>query len=102
MQKLLLVLIVTFSIIACDTEIPNPKKLGYQGIPIFEKVINEKGDTVTVEKPFVVPDFRFRNQDSVYITNEDFKNKVYIVDFFFTKCPSICPEMTNQHYQLCD
>ncbi len=40
------------------------------------------------------------NQDSVYITNEDFKNKVYIVDFFFTKCPSICPEMTKQMLRI--
>jgi protein SCO1/2 len=99
MQKILFVIFVLI-IVACDSQIPNPKKLGYQGIPIFEKVVNEQGDTLTVEKPFVVPSFRFRNQDSVYITNADFKNKVYIVDFFFTKCPSICPEMTKQMLRI--
>jgi protein SCO1/2 len=37
--------------------------------------------------------FRFLNQDSVYITNETFKDKIYIADFFFTSCSSICPIM---------
>lgn len=40
-----------------------------------------------------IPDFRFLNQDSVEINNDTFKNKVYVADFFFTSCPSICPVM---------
>ena len=40
-----------------------------------------------------IPAFSFLNQDSVPINNETFKNKIYIADFFFTTCPSICPIM---------
>lgn len=42
-----------------------------------------------------VPEFTFVNQDSVYVSNEDFKAKVYIAEFFFTSCPSICPIMNK-------
>ena len=42
-----------------------------------------------------VPDFAFINQDSLPITNHDYKGKVYIAEFFFTSCPTICPKMTK-------
>ncbi len=42
-----------------------------------------------------VPDFLFYNQDSLMISNEDFKDKIYVAEFFFTRCPSICPIMNN-------
>jgi protein SCO1/2 len=47
--------------------------------------------------PFISPkpiaNFNFLNQDSVSITNKTFKGKVYLADFFFTSCTSICPTM---------
>jgi len=42
-----------------------------------------------------VPNFEFINQDGDTITNEDYLGKVYIVEFFFTTCPSICPVMSR-------
>jgi protein SCO1/2 len=42
-----------------------------------------------------VPDFLFLNQDSLYVGNEDFLGKVYVAEFFFTRCPSICPIMNK-------
>ena len=48
-----------------------------------------------------VPDFIFLNQDSIYIGNEDFSGKVYVAEFFFTSCPSICIEM-NQNMKILD
>jgi len=42
-----------------------------------------------------VPEFLFYNQDSLIISNEDFKDKIYVAEFFFTRCPSICPIMNN-------
>lgn len=42
-----------------------------------------------------VLDFQLINQNGKEITQEDYKNKIYVVDFFFTSCPSICPVMTN-------
>lgn len=42
-----------------------------------------------------VPEFAFINQDSIVISNEDFNKKVYVAEFFFTSCPSICPIMNK-------
>ncbi|MEO9891333.1 SCO family protein [Aurantibacter sp.] len=42
-----------------------------------------------------VPEFTFLNQDSLIITDKDYLGKVYVVEFFFTTCPSICPVMTK-------
>jgi protein SCO1/2 len=56
----------------------------------------EVADTIYPKIPF----FRFTNQDSVTITSKDLKGKVWIADFFFTSCPTICPTMTNQMKRL--
>ena len=48
-----------------------------------------------------VEDFLFLNQDSLLIGNEDFKGKVYVAEFFFTRCPSICIEM-NKNMKVLD
>ncbi|MGY8946228.1 MAG: SCO family protein [Flavobacteriales bacterium] len=48
-----------------------------------------------------VPEFLFLNQDSLLIGNEDFKGKVFVAEFFFTKCPSICIEM-NKNMKILD
>lgn len=54
------------------------------------------GDTVYPK----IPDFEYLNQDSVMIKSEDMKGKVWIADFFFTSCPTICPVMTTQMKRL--
>ena len=48
-----------------------------------------------------VEEFLFLNQDSLLIGNEDFKGKVYVAEFFFTRCPSICIEM-NKNMRILD
>jgi protein SCO1/2 len=47
-----------------------------------------------------VPDFAFVNQDSILVTNNTFENKIYVTDFFFTKCPTICPIMKTQMLRI--
>ncbi|RTE55008.1 SCO family protein [Arenibacter aquaticus] len=49
-----------------------------------------------------VPPFAFINQDSLLISNEDYLGKVYVVEFFFTTCPTICPIMNKNLVQLQD
>ncbi|MCD0468006.1 SCO family protein [Flavobacterium sp. ENC] len=39
------------------------------------------------------PKFELTNQDNRKISNETYKGKVYVLEFFFTTCPSICPKM---------
>jgi protein SCO1/2 len=48
------------------------------------------------------PQFAFTDQDGNIITNEDVKDKIYLVDFFFTSCPSICPIMTANLMKIQD
>ena len=48
-----------------------------------------------------VADFLFLNQDSLFISNQDFKGKVFVAEFFFTRCPSICIEM-NKNTKILD
>ncbi len=47
-----------------------------------------------------IADFRFTDQNNQQITNHNFHGRVYVVDFFFTTCPSICPQMTSNMYTL--
>lgn len=42
-----------------------------------------------------VPEFSLTNQDNKTITNKDYLGKVYVVEFFFTTCPTICPIMNQ-------
>jgi len=49
-----------------------------------------------------VPSFDFLNQDSLLISDKDYLGKVYIAEFFFTTCPSICPIMTKNLVELQD
>lgn len=56
-----------------------------------EKIVDGKTVVDTVYQ--TIPAFSYLNQDSVVITDKDFDNKIYIADFFFTSCTSICPIM---------
>ncbi|WP_281542343.1 SCO family protein [Maribacter aestuarii] len=47
-----------------------------------------------------VPTFELLNQDSLLINDKDYLGKVYVVEFFFTSCPSICPVMTKNLVSL--
>ncbi|OAB80575.1 SCO family protein [Cochleicola gelatinilyticus] len=52
----------------------------------------EEGAMVVMNK---VPEFKFVNQNNDTITNSFYDGKVYVIDFFFSTCPSICPIMTD-------
>jgi protein SCO1/2 len=69
------------------------KKLPILGPREAVSVKNEDGSMGVDTVYQTIPAFRFLNQDSVYITNDQFKDKIYIADFFFTSCTTICPTM---------
>ncbi|MDB4293573.1 SCO family protein, partial [Maribacter sp.] len=48
----------------------------------------------------VVSDFELVNQNGEIITQADYENTIYVADFFFTRCPSICPVMSNNMEKL--
>jgi len=63
--------------------------------------LNKKNDVkeLTSNNLFVynkVPSFEFTNQDGNVINNETYKGKVYVVEFFFTTCTTICPIMNQK------
>jgi len=49
-----------------------------------------------------IPQFSFLNQDSIEISNRDFDQNIYVTDFFFTSCPSICPKVKRQMLRIYD
>ena len=49
-----------------------------------------------------IPYFEFTNQDGEVITRDDLLGKVYITDFFFATCPTICPKMAGNMKYLQD
>lgn len=51
-------------------------------------------------EPKKVPEFSFVNQNGDTITQEDYLGKVYVAEFFFTTCPSICPKMNRNLVQI--
>lgn len=62
-------------------------------LPVYgQKDINEAGEEVDHS----IPNFSFINQNGAVVTQDNFDSVVYIADFFFTTCPSICPIMTDQ------
>jgi protein SCO1/2 len=46
--------------------------------------------------------FAFTNQNGKKVTNKDYEGKIYVVDFFFTTCQTICPKMTDNMVWLQD
>lgn len=83
-------LIVLFLTAACQQE----KELPYLG--------NHTKNTDDSIAYFKVPDFELRNQDSILITPKTLKDKIYIADFIFLKCPTICPVMNREMKRVYD
>ncbi len=72
-----------------------PKKM----LPIYNpSMVNPELVDSTVQyisKYHTIADFSFTNQNGKTITQKEYEGKIYVVDFFFTTCGSICPKMTT-------
>lgn len=71
------------------------------GIWAVPKIVGkfQKSDLVEIGP---VPVFKLTNQNDKTISNEDYLGKVYVVEFFFSTCPTICPKMNQSMLQLQD
>ena len=99
MKNILLILIAISIFAACDSNTTDNAASSNQPLPVLgNKDVDEQGDTIF----HTVPEFALTNQDSQRITNEQFANKAYVVDFFFTSCPSICPKMQREMLRIYD
>ncbi|MBL4670448.1 MAG: SCO family protein [Flavobacteriales bacterium] len=75
--------------------IDKPKTLKiYNPIDINPELVDES--VRNVDKFHRVGSFNLTDQDGNEVTEKDFKDKIYVTDFFFVTCPTICPKMTKQ------
>ncbi|NQW75714.1 MAG: SCO family protein [Cytophagales bacterium] len=87
LSKIVFVFLV---VLGCQQE----KKLPFLG----PKEVGKQGDTLYHK----IPDFKFLNQDSLWVSQKDMAGKIYVADFFFTTCPTICPTMKTQLLRIYD
>jgi protein SCO1/2 len=84
-------LTILLFVIGCITKKDQP-------LPVFgEREVAGK-DTVY----HTIANFKFVDQDSTEVTNDTFKGKIYVADFFFTSCRTICPIMKTQMLRVYD
>jgi protein SCO1/2 len=93
-----LILPFLFLFFSCNS---TPTKLPILGdkTPI-QKMVNGKMVVDTLYK--TIPPFRYLDQDSIYFSNANTRGKIYVADFFFTSCPTICPIMQKNLSHLVD
>ncbi|MGR3809193.1 SCO family protein [Jiulongibacter sp. NS-SX5] len=85
LSKIIAGIVLSGSLWSCGVE---DAKLPYMG-PLST---GENGE----ELYHTIPDFAFVNQYGDTTTQDDFENSIYVADFFFTSCPTICPVMKSQ------
>jgi protein SCO1/2 len=73
--------------------IPTKKLPIYNPADVNPKLVDES--LWHIHHNHKVADFKLINQNGDTITQKDYKNKIYVADFFFTRCKTICPIMTN-------
>lgn len=91
-MKYLLPLFSLFLLFSCGDSIE--KNEG--SLPILGNRDVVDGDTIF----HTIPDFSFTNQEGEEVTNATFADKAYVVDFFFTSCPTICPKVKKNMLRI--
>ncbi|MFK7809493.1 MAG: SCO family protein [Saprospiraceae bacterium] len=89
------IFILLFVIVLLGNSCQNPPA---EPLPILGEKEVIDGET----KYHEISDFKFTNQDGQIITNETFNNKIYLVDFFFISCQTICPKVAQQMLRIHD
>jgi protein SCO1/2 len=100
--KLFLTIVIVLSaiILTLFYSALKPKK----ALPIYNpSMVNPELVDSTVQyisKYHAIADFSFTNQNGKIITQKDYEGKIYVADFFFTTCGSICPKMTTNLVEI--
>ena len=68
-----------------------PDTLPYVGAREMQAPGGDPADTL-----YAIPSFTLTDQARHTVTNDTFRNKIYVTDFFFATCPSICPKMQSE------
>lgn len=92
MKNLIFGFVALCALLSCNT---TDKRV----LPILgNRVVSASGDTIYP----TIPVFTFVDQDSQVVNNATFAGKVYVVDFFFIHCPTICPKVKAQAKRVYD
>lgn len=92
MKNFVFLFSAVISLLSCSSKNETLPVLGRKEI----KNVEFDGGIVADTLYHTIRDFRFTNQDGEVVTHDTFKDKIYIADFFFTTCPTICPIMKTQ------
>ena len=99
---LLIVFFIVFSVVAISSfnyvQTQEKKLPIYSPSMVSDELVEE--DLRYVKKYHRIGDFSLLNQNGNNVTQDDYKNKIYVADFFFTTCPDICPIMTGNMLYL--
>jgi protein SCO1/2 len=92
---LVIVIVLSTIILSLFYSALKPKKT----LPIYNpSMVNPELVDSTIQyisKYHTIADFSFTNQNGKTITQKEYEGKIYVADFFFTTCGSICPKMTT-------
>ncbi|MFD2822412.1 SCO family protein [Lacinutrix iliipiscaria] len=89
----IIIISVFYNILKVDKPLPI-----YQPASVNIELVDS---TIQHQKKYhKIADFNLINQNGKAITQEVYKNKIYVADFFFTTCQTICPIMTDHMYQI--
>ena len=98
----IVLLVMSIVIISIFYQILKPREV----LPIFQPAqVNEELVDSTIQhvkKYHTIADFSLINQNGKTVTQDTYNNKIYIADFFFTTCQTICPIMTDHMVILQD
>ena len=97
-----LIFFVVFSAVALTVfyhllKVDNHLKI-YNPIDVNPRLVDDS--MLHVQKNHTIADFNLINQNGKVITNDDYKDKIYIADFFFTRCQTICIAMAYNMSEL--
>lgn len=95
-KSISIVALLTLVLSACSEDYTPLPKVG--NFDVEYKTVDGKEVTDTIWPKMV--DFMYWNQDSVLVHSKQMKDKIWVADFFFTSCPTICPKMTKQMKRL--
>src|SRR5688572_22497674 len=88
----LFISLLLFFLSSCKNE--DEYKLPFYASAEFTPIWAKKNDTV-LQRIHTIPSFSFTDQNNKIVTDKNVEGKIYVADFFFTRCAGICPKMTN-------
>ncbi len=98
-MKTIYFLLSVLILFSCKSKPSTQKVLPYVGNFDIEYRMVEGKEVADTVYPKII-DFAYLNQDSIMIKSSSMKGKIWIAEFFFTSCPTICPTMTKQMIRL--